>query len=156
MRKIVKTLFGIAALVAMASIATPAAACELSVGTPVAAEVQHTVNTLVDTHRTTCQPADANGKCSIVCSTGSRVEAVEPWAFVVASAAGMAAREKGLSKFADVRVLDRRMTERRTYLRTDIAKASAFQQAVASNRIDMRAALGEWVKATETVSIPAK
>jgi len=156
MKKITVAAFGIAALITAAPTVAPVAACELAVGRPVAEEVQSTVNTLVDTHRTICQPADTNGRCSIICTTSSRVEAVEPWAFLVASAAGMAAREKGLSKFTDVRVLDRRMTEKRTYLRTDIAKASAFQQAMAANRMDMRAGLREWLKATDSISIPAQ
>jgi len=152
MRLVLKSLLG---LVVLATFATPAAACDLAAGQPVAAEVQSTVNAMIEAHRTSCQPAEAKGLCSIVCTTDARLEAAEPWAFIVSAAAGQAARTRGLAKFSEVRAMDRRLGEARKYFRTDIAQAAAVQQAMAANRLDMRGGLREWMKATETVAIPA-
>lgn len=155
MRKIVKTLFGIAALVAFASIATPAAACDLGVGTSAANEVQRTVNQMIDTHRTQCTPAADAERCSIICMTDVRVQNLDVWSLVAAAAGGKAARERGLGKFSSVNVMDRELGQARQYRRVPVEKASAIQAAMAADKLDLAGAFRELKAVTTTVNLPA-
>lgn len=155
MRKIAKTLFGIAALVAMASIVTPAAACDLGVGTSAASEVQRTVNQLVDTHRTQCAPAADAERCSIICMTDVRVTNLEAWSLVTAAIGGKAARERGLTKFSSVNIMDRGLGEARQYRKVPVEKASAIQAAMAADKLDLPGAFRELKAAMTTVNLPA-
>ncbi|MFN8700661.1 MAG: hypothetical protein ACK5X0_00930 [Rhodospirillales bacterium] len=143
----------ISGIVALVAFVGTAFACDLAVGTSAARDIENTVNTLVETHRSQCRPAADGARCSVICVSQVRVVNYDGWLLVAGAAGGLAARERGLDRFSYVSLIDRNLGEDRKYLRIDIAKASAVQQRMVAGRVDGPTGLAQMKAAASIQSI---